>query len=114
MEGVSIKERDFQNWLVDVAQRLGYAVWHVPAPMRWDSRGGKGFVGAKEAAGLADLILVGKTRLLFIEAKGTGGKLSAKQIAFLGAVSALDSFDVKAYAFWPGDEEKVEAALRGP
>ena len=108
-----VKEHDFQRWVMDVARRLGWKVWHVPAPMRWDSTGrGKGFVGAKDAAGLADLIIVGHGRVLFAEVKGTGGKLSAKQQEFLDTVNALEADSVRAYAWWPGMENEVEEILR--
>ena len=111
----AVKEKDFQRWVIDVARALGWKVWHVPAPMRWDSTGrGKGFVGAKDAAGLADLILVGKGQVLFAEVKGTGGKLSPKQEEFLSSVKALgEPSHVYAYAWWPGDEEFIEEILGG-
>lgn len=106
-----MKERDFQRWVIDVARTLGWKVWHVPAPMRWDSKGGKGFVGAKDAAGLADLILIRGNRLIFAEVKGTGGKLSDKQVEFLNYVRDMDNPFVWARAWRPGDEERVEADL---
>lgn len=106
-----MRERDFQRWVIDVARRLGWKVWHVPAPMRWDSKSGKGFVGAQDAAGLADLILIRKERLIFAEVKGTGGKLSPKQVEFLDHVHDMGNPYVWARAWWPGDEEQVEAEL---
>lgn len=108
-------ERDFQKWVIDAARTLGWSVWHVPAPMQWDSSGrGKGFVGARDAAGLADLILIRDRWLIFAEIKGTGGKLSVKQIEFLGAVMQLDNPHVLACAWKPGLESEVEAILARP
>lgn len=107
-------EKDFQRWVIDVARRHRWKVWHVPAPMRWDSQSGKGFVGARDAAGLADLILVGHTRVIFAEVKGTKGKLSDKQEEFIQAVNDIDSKDVVAYSWWPGDELAIEKILAGP
>lgn len=107
-----MRESDFQRWVLEVARRLGWAVWHVPAPMRWDAKGGKGFVGARDAAGLADLICVGQTRVLFLEIKGAKGKLSDRQQDFLDAVNAIASQTVQAFCFRPGDEDEVEALLR--
>lgn len=113
-EGKNLRERDFQRWVIEVARLHKWKVWHVPAPMRWDSQGGKGFVGARDAAGLADLVLVGKNRVIFAEVKGTGGKLSEKQQEFLHAVNYIESEDVVAYSWWPGDEAAVEKILAGP
>lgn len=107
-----VTERQFQNWMMDVARRLGWRVWHVPSPMR-HVPDGRGFVGAREAAGLADLILIGRTRVLFIEVKGRRGKLSSKQTEFLEAANRVRSDAVAAYCFRPGDEEAVEALLQG-
>ncbi len=125
-------ERDFQKRVVEMAARFGWKVWHVPAPMRADRAGG--FVGAKEAAGIADLILVhtDPPRLVFMELKADGGKLSDRQREFLAAVKTvadetvcLDGFGldmveqrweaprpVAVYAVWPSDEAMVEQLLR--
>ncbi len=119
-------ERDFQKRVVDMAVRFGWKVWHVPAPMRADRAGG--FVGAKEAAGIADLILVhaDPPRLVFMELKADGGKLSDRQTEFLQAVRSVadesmirpDEWDgatgapVGVYAFWPKDEPLIEQLLR--
>lgn len=110
----AVKEKDFQRWVIDVARTLGWQVWHVPAPMQWDTQRGKGFVGARDAAGLADLILIRDRYLIFAEIKGTGGKLSPKQIEFLGAVMQLDNDRVIACAWKPGLESEVEEILARP
>lgn len=84
----AVKEADLLARVTDVAQRYGFKVWHVPAPMRWTS---KGWVGAKEAAGLADLILIhdAPPRLIFAELKGSGGSLSDAQREFLQAAKKV-------------------------
>ena len=106
-------ERDFQRWVIEVARALGWQVYHVPAPMQWDSSGrGRGFVGARDAAGLPDLILVGKTKVIFAEVKGTKGKPSDKQVSFVDSVNALRSRTVTAYLWWPGDEDEIEEVLK--
>ncbi len=129
-------ERDFQRRVVEMATRFGWKVWHVPAPMRADRAGG--FVGAKEAAGIADLILThdDPPRLVFMELKADGGKLSDRQTEFLQAVKAVADKtvgfvayhhdlgrtetppevryhpSVGVYAFWPQDEPLIEQLLR--
>jgi hypothetical protein len=80
--------------------------------MRWDAKGDKGFVGARDAAGLSDLICLGHGRVLFLEIKGAKGKLSEKQQEFITTVNALGISEVEAYAFRPGDEDAVEEMLR--
>jgi hypothetical protein len=107
-----MKEKDFQRWVIDVARRLGWQVWHVPAPMQWVGKE-RGFVGARDAAGLADLVLV-RERLIFAEIKGKGGKVSDKQAEFLAAVERIDSPDIGAYSWWPGDEAEIEEILARP
>ena len=117
-----MRESDFQNWVVEVARRFGWLVFHVPAPMRATKQG---FVGAKEAAGLADLIMFhdDPPRLVFAELKGPKGKLSDKQREFLQAVhrvshEAIACANVRgervldSYAWAPGQEASIEALLR--
>ena len=78
--------------------------------MQWVGKE-RGFVGAKDAAGLADLILIRDDRLIFAEVKGTGGKLTPKQIEFLNHVQGMCNPHVSGRAWGPGDEAEVEAAL---
>ncbi len=114
-------ERDLQKRVVEMAVRFGWKVWHVPAPMRADRAGG--FVGAREAAGIADLILLhaDPPRLVFVELKADGGKLSDRQQEFLSAVKTVADYPeglrkpfgtVGVYAFWPRDEPVIEQLLR--
>lgn len=126
----NMKERDLQHWVIQIATQFGWRCWHVPAPMRADRKGG--FVGAKEAAGLPDLILIhdDPPRLVFAELKGTGGKLSVEQQEFLKAARnvAVYAHSVYAYAWqdpardyspiigvyaWtPDDRDLIEQILR--
>lgn len=111
----NMKERDLQHWVIHVATQFGWKVWHVPAPMRADRKGG--FVGAKEAAGLPDLILVhhDPPRLVFAELKGPNGKLSVEQQEFLKAarnVAVWAAEGVGVYAWTPDDRDLIEQILR--
>lgn len=111
----ALKERDFQRWVIDLARVLRWKVWHVPAPMVFDTTGArKGFVGSKDAAGLADLIMVRGRYLIFAEIKGTGGKLSEKQREFLATVNEMVCEHVLTFAWWPGDERQIEGVLARP
>lgn len=127
------KEAVFQARIKAMAERFGWQVWHVPAPMRWDSRKQK-WIPAAEGAGLPDLILIHEDppRLVFLELKRKGGKLTDKQLAFLKAAKgvaeeAWQTVDATAldggcysrverivgvFAGWPDDETVIEQMLR--
>lgn len=123
-----MKEAVFLRWVVDVAKRFGWRCWHVPAPMRHSRTGG--WVGAREAAGLADLILIhdDPPRLIFAEVKGSGSSydVTDAQREFLTYVKevgdvAIDlaadlpvrgSRIVGAYVWRPGMEDAIETVLR--
>ena len=117
------RESEFQARVIVMAKLHGWRVWHVPAPMRHDSRG-RGWVPAQEAAGLPDLILIhdDPPRLVFMELKRKGGKLTDKQQEFLQAAkNVADAIwcddemfrgDVGVFACWPDDEERIEQMLR--
>jgi hypothetical protein len=121
------KESDFQARIKAMAERYGWKVWHVPAPMRWDPAR-KSWVPAREGAGLPDLILLhdDPPRLVFLELKRKGGTLSEKQLDFLKAAKVVAEaawawpesdhqppprvFGV--FAGWPDDEPVIEQMLR--
>lgn len=124
-------EKDFLGWVLDVAARFSWRAYHVPAPMR--AVGGGKFVGAREAAGLCDLLLLhaDPPRLILAEVKGDGGSLSAAQKEFLTlardvAVAFRDSLracgadedfvrreaPLGVYTWRPGLEPLIEATLR--
>ena len=110
------------NRTIEKARRFGWQVWHVPAPMR-STREGK-WVGAREGAGLPDLVMihVDKRRMILAEIKGDGGKLSDKQVEFLSAARTIaEEIDdyllgnesiVAVYAWFPKDEPIIEQILR--
>jgi hypothetical protein len=121
-----VRESEFQGRIVGVAEAFGWQVWHVPAPMRWDPKK-KAWVPAKEGAGLPDLILLhdDPPRLVFMELKTKGGKLSDRQREFLQAANEVAKtsafFDgevssgvptIGVFAAWPEDEERIERMLR--
>lgn len=124
-------EREFQGWIIDVAERFGWRIWHVPFPVR--PIGGNKFIPEPRAKGLADLILVhiDPPRLIFAEVKGTGGKLSDAQREFLSLVAAVGKIShavdvhgllepglrrggrtLAAYDWQPGMEDVIETVLR--
>lgn len=115
-----------------MAERYGWLVKHVPYPVR--PVGGGKMVPEPRAAGLPDLILVHRDppRLVFMEVKGDGGRLSDQQQEFLqaartvadsvritfhdlvcaGAQAARPQDPIGVMAVWPKDEAAVEQMLR--
>ena len=116
-------ERGFQKRIEDMLSLYGWKWWHVPAPMRFDERG-RGFIPAKQAAGLCDIIAThhDPPRLLFLEVKGDKGKLSDAQVEFLRAMKIVAAYDdddrisreqiIGVHAVWPKDEDAVMQMLR--
>jgi hypothetical protein len=114
-----MKERDFLNWVVEVARLHSWSVWHVPAPMK-AGREGK-WVPAREAAGLPDLILMhdDPPSLIFAELKGETGKLSEAQRDFLQMARHVSEYSgsspnrrMNTYVWKPGLEEFIETILK--
>lgn len=113
-------EREFESWIIAVAERFRWRVWHVPAPMR-AIPGGK-MVPEVRARGLPDLIMLSEDAplLIFAEVKRKGGKLSEEQRLFLDLARAVGDASeaqsgtrlVGAYVFEPGMEDAIETVLR--
>ena len=121
-----LSEHAFQRWIIETARHFGWSCWHIPAPMRY-ARGA--FVGAKEGAGVADLILIhdDPPRLVFAEIKREGGKLSEKQREILQAVRNVGDYisqqlnmltaefqpsAIGVYVWTPDDAQPIEDLLR--
>ena len=123
-----MKESDFQARITATAKQFGWKVWHVPVPMVWDAKS-KAFRPSKGGAGLPDLILLhdDPPRLVFLELKREGGKLSDKQREFLQAAKLVaerahqhgsemwqlpDEYPIGVIAAWPEHEEQIIQMLR--
>jgi VRR-NUC domain len=120
-----VKERDFLNWIIAAAEQTGWNVWHVPAPMVWNRRGG--FVGSPRAAGLPDLFLLhdDPPRMIVAEVKGSSGRLSEAQRKFLSMARAVAEtsafFDgegssgartFRVYAWTPDQQDIIEGIFK--
>lgn len=125
-----MNEREFQNWVIECAQRFGWRVWHVPTPMRPIGQGM--FVPDRRGAGLPDLFMLHEDppRLIFAEVKDFTGELTEGQQEFLklargvaeavyapGEIVGADTTRVPraigVYVWRPGLERLIEATLRG-
>lgn len=94
--GHAVTEADFQRTITDLLD-LGHWRWFHDA----DSRRNK--------AGLPDLIAVRRGRLLFIELKKMGGKVSASQQEWLDELGQVSS--VGAHLWFPNDFDQAKEIL---
>lgn len=86
-------ENEVTAAIVEGLSAKGYKVWKTfspPAPIFKD--GEMIFRKRKkelETAGLPDLIAIGHNRILFVEVKGTTGKLSPEQVEFMRSIESV-------------------------
>jgi hypothetical protein len=105
-------EAQFQAAVADLAERLGWLVYHTH-----DSR--------RSNPGFPDLVLVRRDRLIFAELKTEKGKVKPAQAQWLDALRAAtvnlidpaaQALGVKAgvgvYVWRPGDWPEIERVLR--
>lgn len=89
-----VSEADFQRAVIDLAKLRGWRVWHDN-----DSR--------RNAAGLPDLIMVRRGRLIFAELKSKRGRLRAEQADWIGDLLVVqrqaDSYAVGVHVWRPAD-----------
>lgn len=92
-----MRERDFQQLVVEAAGYLGWRVFHD-----FDSR--------RSTPGFPDLILVKPPRLLALELKTQRGKVRPGQIEWLTDLDQVPG--VTALLVRPADWDQIEALLR--
>ena len=98
-------ERDFQSAVIEAARALGWTVAHF-RPAR-TAHGWRTPVQA-DGKGFPDLCLV-RDRVLFIELKADGGRLTHEQAAW---VSKLRWGGAEVYVFRPDDWDEVVQVLK--
>lgn len=84
----ALKEKELQKAVVDHAHRMGWRVAHFRTS-RTQSGGWATAVSA-DGKGFPDLVLVRKGRLLFVELKAKGGRLSEEQRQWLFDLTEVD------------------------
>ena len=92
-----VSEKDFQATLVEVAEALGWLVYHT-----WNSR--------HSAAGFPDLVLLRGDREVIAELKRVGRKPDKHQQRWLEAFRAAGR---EAFVWTPDDWDKIRATLEG-
>jgi hypothetical protein len=106
-----LTEVRFQSQVVKLAGLLGWRVWHdnaTNAPRACKACGAPLPV-VRNAAGLPDLILVRRPRVVWAELKAQRGKLSDDQWAYIEELKASRQ---EAYVWRPSDFKTIERILR--
>jgi len=93
-----LRERDFQQQVIEVAELYGWLAFHIPDSRRATCRG------------LPDTILLKPHRLLFAELKTARGKLSAEQKEWLETLKTIPT--VETYVWRPSDWDSIVTVLQ--
>lgn len=93
-----VREKDWQQTIVEAAQCLGWHCYHT-----YDAR--------RSAPGFPDLVCAREGRMLAIEVKTERGTVSPHQAFWLDVLGTVPG--VTAMVARPSDWEAIEAALRG-
>ena len=107
MKPPPMTEKQFQAQVVELAQTLGWLVYHT-----YDSR--------RSAPGFPDLVMVRNDHLIFAELKSAKGKLTPEQGQWLDALQEVqasmggyEGYDLLKVETWrPGDWDKIVEVLR--
>lgn len=104
-------EKQFQASVVRYAELMGWRTWSDRATNRRRRCPGCGAwtAGARNAAGLPDLILVRRPRLVWVELKSDRGTLRPEQTVWLEELRASGQ---EVYLWRPSDWETIERVLR--
>jgi hypothetical protein len=106
-----LTERRFMGQVVKLAELLGWRVWHdnaTNAPRACKACGTPSPV-ARNAAGMLDLILIRRPRVVWAELKSERSKLTDDQYATLIELRASHQ---EAYVWRPSDLDQITRILR--
>ncbi len=104
-----MSEKDLQNAIAELAQMLGYMVFHARPAMNKD---GSWVTPVKyNGKGFPDLTIVGHGHVLFVEVKSAKGVVSPEQAAWIQAMLLTDNY---AAVWYPSDwrDGYIEKVLR--
>lgn len=106
-----ISERRFQAQVVRLAEMFSWKVWHdnASAGRRQCQACGAPVTIPGNPAGLPDLILVRRPRVVWVELKAQRGKLTDDQWAYIEELKASRQ---EAYVWRPSDFKIIERVLR--
>jgi hypothetical protein len=103
-------ERAFQERVLKLARLRGWHFWHdnaTNAPRRCSACGAIRS-GPRNAAGMLDLLLLRRPRLVWVELKHTGNDLTDNQAAM---VEQLRACGQEVYVWWPSSWDEIERVL---
>lgn len=111
-----MKGADLQAAIIQLAHAQGWRVLHVKSVLV-SGKGGRSYYAAPynaDAKGWPDIFLVRRDRIVAIEVKGKGDRLSEEQRQWLADLDAVPSVDaiVATPADWSSHDSKVVALLR--
>jgi hypothetical protein len=92
-----LSEREFQEQVMQLAKLTGWACYHT-------------WLSVRSTAGFPDLVLVRPPRVLFVELKTEGGKVTTAQRDWMLNLGACPGVEVKLW--WPSDWNDVEETLK--
>lgn len=110
MNRLPITEKEFQEFVIDLARRTGWLIHH-DLPARAPS--GALITNVQGHKGFPDLVLAHPTRgVLFVELKARQGRLSPEQVQWIDTINAgLVARDPYAAVWRPEDQPRVIRAL---
>jgi hypothetical protein len=96
MLNASLSEKEFQDTVVELAERRGWRCWHDN-----DAR--------RNRPGLPDWLFLRPPRLIFAELKTEKGRLSPQQRSWLDALGLCPG--IETFVWRPGDWPEIEEVL---
>lgn len=110
-DGRRITEKAFEHQVIQYARLMGWRIWKDRATNRRRrcASCGAWSAGARNPAGLPDLILIRRPRLVWVELKAERGRLSDDQRAWIEDLRASGQ---ECYLWRPSEWRKVEEKLR--
>lgn len=113
MKAPQISEAKFLKSVLILARTLGWSCAHFKTACVQRKDGSKYYATPIQAdgKGFPDLVLVRPPRLLFLELKAEGGKLSKEQAEWLDLLMEVPG--AEAIPAWPKDWDYLVLLLRG-
>jgi len=103
---IPLREKEFQRSVIEYAKMMGWRVHHTLPAL---TQRGRWITPVQGDVGFPDLILCRPPRLIIVELKRVGGKVSPQQEEWLSALQACDG--VECYIWYPHDWEKIVEIL---
>jgi len=96
-----ITEKELLQTIIEMAEALGYMVYHVLEQKHYARRTSKGF---------PDLLLLRRNRVIVVECKSERGRVTSQQQEWLDEFRTIPGLEV--YVWRPSDLDQIEEILR--